>query len=707
MTADHVLALEQAHLTRSRQALRQMREDTASWESATAGNAVSTASLRQALYRRVQTLQDLPDVPLFFGRIDYDTSLGAEQDEICHIGRRHVSTEVGGDPLVIDWRAPLALPFYRASRKEPMGVRLRRRFGSEAGRLTAYEDEDLAASESNHAGISAILRTEIERPRSGPMRDIVATIQPEQDVLVRTELASSLAIQGAPGTGKTAVGLHRAAFLLYAYRSQLSRTGVLVVGPNRSFLDYIANVLPALGEVDATQETIDSLLSASSGVEVRGTELCDLAALKGDPRMAQVISRALWAGVCPARGPLAVARGSRTWRVDAEAIDHCVQRLIGRGIRYDAGRQALPLLLSDAVLAQMGSEGLATDDRTQRTVARSAAVKTCAKKLWPPMTARQLVARMLNDAGFLAEHANGILTDDEQRLLLAHKPVRASSAVRWTSADLALLDEANDQLARTPSLGHIIVDEAQDLSAMQLRALGRRASTGSLTLLGDLAQATTAWGSASWHSALAHTGKPEGRVVELTEGFRVPGEVLDYATRLLPIIAPGLSAPTSVRRSAHGLTVDRVPELIPAMITRTRTLLARPGTVGIIGADPDRESLEQSLMDARLLPRTRPGQTVSPGAPAGASSRLSLVPASAAKGLEFDHVLLVEPASIVRESSTSGRLEPPTPSDAPPSGAEEEQERIRRLRVLYICLSRAVTSLVIVHHEMLPAELQE
>ncbi|HSN43352.1 MAG TPA: AAA family ATPase, partial [Propionibacteriaceae bacterium] len=286
-----ILASEQAHLVTSRAALAKMRSEAADWRTATGGDHVSTQILKQALFRRVEALQDNPDVPLFFGRLDYSAALGAEFDEVCHIGRRHVTGDLGGDPLVIDWRAPMSLPFYRARPGEAMKCSLRRRFGFSHGHLTAYEDEDLT---SGSTASSAILEAEIERPRTGPMRDIVATIQPDQDVLVRTDLATSLAIQGAPGTGKTAVGLHRAAFLLYAYREQLSRSGVMVVGPNDSFLGYIGDVLPALGEIDATQETVESLVSRSTGLTIKTTESAPVAVLKGDARMAEVLHRAVW-----------------------------------------------------------------------------------------------------------------------------------------------------------------------------------------------------------------------------------------------------------------------------------------------------------------------------------------------------------------------------------------------------------------------------
>src|SRR5262245_5898895 len=251
---DTELAAEQAHLAESRAQLARMRERTASMDSSAGGDWVSREYLESTFALRMKQLADDPSIALFFGRVDY------EFGEAFHIGRRYVS-DPSGEPMVIDWRAPMSRPFYRASRTEPMGVTLRRRYGFQQGRLTAYEDEHLAAGEQEEH--SAILEAEIERPRVGPMRDIVATIQPEQDVIVRSDLSRTICVQGAPGTGKTAVGLHRAAYLLYAHREQLTRQGVLVVGPNASFLRYIRDVLPALGEIDAKQTTIEELAAAS------------------------------------------------------------------------------------------------------------------------------------------------------------------------------------------------------------------------------------------------------------------------------------------------------------------------------------------------------------------------------------------------------------------------------------------------------------
>src|SRR5688572_13916892 len=324
-TAADVLAREQAYLEHARDQLRRMRDAADRLDAAKASDAYSSDLLGQVLARRVASLQDDPHTTLFFGRIDTRTDHG---DETFHIGRRHVSDDLG-DPVVVDWRARISTAFYRASPAEPMGVELRRRFGVDRGRLTAYEDERLTLGDATDH--SAILAAEIERPRSGPMRDIVSTIQPEQDEIVRSDLTTSICVQGAPGTGKTAVGLHRAAWLLYSFRSQLDRSGVLVVGPNRAFLDHIGAVLPSLGEVRVRHATIDTLLDHG---RVRAQDPTAVAILKGDARLAAVLHRAVWSHVGHPEEPLVVPRGARRWRVAAHDVQDDVDALLARGVRY-------------------------------------------------------------------------------------------------------------------------------------------------------------------------------------------------------------------------------------------------------------------------------------------------------------------------------------------------------------------------------------
>ncbi len=395
MPAADALAAEQAHLSHARRQLARMRERTLSLE-AHGGDAVSSEYLAATLYRRAAALADDPTSTLFFGRIDTDGTNPTDtagRPERWYVGRRHVADEAG-DPVVVDWRADVSRAFYRASRAEPMGVRLRRRFGVDRGQITAYEDEHLTdATEADRT--SQILAGEIERPRVGPMRDIVATIQPEQDEIVRADVATTVCVQGAPGTGKTAVGLHRAAWLLYAYRERLARSGVLVVGPNRAFLEHVGAVLPALGEVEVSHTTVEQL---TASVPLRGTDSAEVAALKGDARLAEVLHRAVWSSVREPHDALVVPRGSRRWRVPAYEVREIVAELRARGVRYSAARAMLPHRLAHAVLVQMEAAGDSPDDRVQDAVARSRPVKAYADAVWPAVDGPRLLLRLWSDA---------------------------------------------------------------------------------------------------------------------------------------------------------------------------------------------------------------------------------------------------------------------------------------------------------------------
>ncbi|MFE1416616.1 HelD family protein [Streptomyces sp. NPDC058746] len=676
------LTRERSHLAASRAALRAMREDVEALDIRdVTANWVNAVVLQAQIDDRIKALADLSHTPLFFGRLDYLHAPGAElaegaEGEQFYIGRRHVH-DAGGDPMVIDWRAPVSQPFYRASKQDPQDIGLRRRFGYTGGELTAYEDEHLS-DPAEADSVSKLLQQEIERPRVGPMRDIVATIQPEQDKLVRSGLSGSVCVQGGPGTGKTAVGLHRVAYLLYAHRDRLARTGTLVIGPNRSFLHYIEQVLPALGELEVKQATVDDLV-ARDGLEVRGTDAAGAAVVKGDARMAEVLRRALESHVTAPTEALMVVRGSRRWRVPSYELAEMVEELQNRDIRYGAAREALPQRIAHAVLVRMEQAGEAPDDRVQDSVARNAAVKAAVKEIWPPVDPAKLVLRLLSDPEFLAEHAADVLTADEQKLLLWPKPFRSVKSAKWSAADLVLIDEAADLVERTHSLGHVVLDEAQDLSPMQYRAVGRRCTTGSATVLGDLAQGTTPWATRSWDEALAHLGKPQAVVEELTAGFRVPREVIAYASRLLPSISPGLAPVSSVRETPGSLRIaatDDPAGLNPAVLAACRESLAYEGSIGLIAADARIPVLAEALREAGLA-------YLSPGEETTAESRLTLVPASLAKGLEYDYVVLDEPAAIV-------------------DGEPDERTGLRRL---YVCLTRAVSGLALLHAAPLPAAL--
>jgi hypothetical protein len=732
-TPDSALDSERRHLERARRDLARMRERTLTLQ-VQGGNPVSAEYLAAALYHRAAALVDDPATSLFFGRTDHDD--GAR----WYIGRRHVADEQG-DPVVIDWRAEVSRAFYRASRSEPLGVVRRRRFGIEHGTITAYEDEHLTdVTETEQR--SQILAREIERPRVGPMRDIVATIQPEQDEIVRADVSTSLCVQGAPGTGKTAVGLHRAAWLLYAFRERLGRAGVLVVGPNSSFLEHVGAVLPSLGEAEVRHTTFEALVgvlpgsgagkgtttaggarpaasatarssaSAVNGVRVRDRDDVATSTLKGDARMAQVLHAAVWSHVRRPAEPLVLPRGSRRWRVPAYRVAELVDELRTRGVRYAAARDMLPQRLAHAVLVLFEEAGDSPDDRVQDAVARSREVRRYTDAVWPALDPKQVLWRLFAEPDFLAACADGVLTDDERQLLLWSAPPRSAGAARWTAADAVLLDELGDVLRRTPSLGHVVLDEAQDLSAMQLRAVGRRCSTGSVTVLGDIAQGTTPWATPSWTQTLAHLGHPGAIVEELARGFRVPSSVIDFAARLLPHIATGLTPPSSVREDPGLLRLTTVPaaRLWPETVAATRRALAAEGSVGVIVPDAAVAAAAGSLAADRIphevlgddgiaegtgldlvveqladgvageLTGGTASGTTGDGRPA---VRVWVVPATTAKGLEYDHVVAVEPTDM----------------------ADAEPDERTGLRRLYVVLTRAVTGLEVVHSRPLPGPL--
>lgn len=662
---DPVLEAERRHLRRSRDCLVAMRE-SADRIADYGVDELASHALGSLRADRLAALEADPDAPPFFGRTDRDRdddSHGGNGAEVFHIGRRHIR-DSAGDPVVIDWRAPIARPFYRASADDRMGVRLRRRFGFHEGVLTSFEDEHLDRGEALGLG-SDLLRAEIERPRVGPMRDIVATIQPDQDELVRADLDTSLCVQGAPGTGKTAVGLHRAAYLLYTYPDRLRRSGVLVVGPNQAFLHYIAQVLPSLGEGGITQRTVDGLL----GHAARGTEPVELAVLKGDARLADVLQRAVLSYVRKPVEDVVVIVGTKRYRVYAQSLRRYVddaRRALGSRLRWNTARERLRMQVAEDVRRQREDAGGAPTDAETARVARSQAVRDWLDEVWPSLTAPALLARLYDDAAFRSRCGGAVLGDDE--LAALHRPAPASlRSIRWTPADVVLLDEIESLLQPQDTFVHVVVDEAQDLSAMQCRVVARRCPLGSVTVLGDLAQATTPWAPGSWAATLSHLGH-DAAVRPLTAGYRVPGEVLALANRLLPHIAPDVPPATSVRQGEDALRL--VPD--GSVADEVRACLDVPGSIGVIVADAAAGGVLAGLagLGAGLV-----GGEDDP--------RVTVVPASAAKGLEYDSVIVLEPADIVAA----------------------EPHRVDGLRRLYVVLTRAVSRVRVVHTRPLPTEI--
>jgi DNA helicase IV len=687
------LADERAYHDTCRAALAAMVEGAG--EQVVVGEDVSASGadaevLGYRLRSRAKEMRELPEGPLFFGRLDFDDHTDADHaGQSYHIGRLRISEGPAVPPLVVDWRAPVSRAFYQASSRHPRGVAVRRRFGWAPGSrggaadLTGLEDERLDRRGPGHDQAAghpgSLLAAEIERPRVGPMRDIAATIQPEQDDLVRADLGTSVCVQGAPGTGKTAVGLHRAAYLLYTYPQRIRRGGLLILGPNRTFLSYIAEVLPALGETGVRQSTVTDEI-ARHPVTAEDDERT--AVVKHDARMAEVLRRALYARVAGEGhrlDSLVLAEGSYRWRVSGDELRRIVADVRAQDLPYDVGRERVRARVVRLLQLQAERRAGPRPNAWVYRISRSRPVGAYVDTVWPKVRPEEVVAGLLGDPDAPAGAAEGLLDAGERKALRWAKPPRTWRSARWSAADLVLLDEVAGLLAHPEGYGHVVVDEAQDLSPMECRAIARRAAYGSVTVLGDLAQGTTPWAARDWPGLLAHLGKPGAHVVPLTTGFRVPQAVVGLANGLLGRLGVEVPAARSLRRDGElrirgvegtgaGAVSGILPEVVSEAVAAVRDALAREGSIGVVAADgPDVVRLREALGEA--------GITV--GGPGGRGTRVAVLGAGEAKGLEYDHVVVVEPAAIV--------------------AAER-----RGLHRLYVVLTRAVSRLDVVHARALP-----
>ena len=594
-----------------------------------------------------EALNDLrtPGAGDFFGRID-------EAVDRWYIGRRHIEDD-RHDPVVIDWRAPIAAPFYRATSVDSLGLKHRRRFTLASGEITAYLDEDLDDPESVGAatGIPDPVLAEIGAARTGAMREIVATIQAEQDVVIRAPMHQALIVQGGPGTGKTAVGLHRAAYLLFEHRRVLARDGVLVIGPNTVFLDYIANVLPSLGERSVQQRTVLDLCVPR--VDIGGVDTVEVARLKGDARMLVVLQRAVLAGIRPPSDALRVPMGARTLVIEpgefAGWLDAALSgSAIGRPL--NRRRDALKAIAQQHVLRQTDKD----DAWSKANILRDAVAAA-----WPVQQPKAVLQRLLSSDTVLAAAADGVLSSHEQSLLLAlGKP--GTTKRPWTAADQLLLDETHSLLNGAPfQFGHVVVDEAQDHSAVGLRAIGRRGPGGSFTILGDLAQSTTPAGQQQWPVVAQYLGASDYEIAHLTIGYRVPEQVLAVANLLLPFTQVDTVASRSVRMDGQAPTMRVVAAGVLARSVAEEVLVARHGHVltGIVAPQRLHADISDALAahDLEAVARVQDLQR----------RCIPMFTPEAVKGLEFDAVVVVNPAEIF---------------DGTPRGA----------RLLYVAMTRAV-----------------
>ena len=649
----------------------------------------------EALVRRLVEL-DLGNAALVFGRID-TADVNGEPNEAFHIGRLAVADDER-EPVVIDWRAPVAEPFYRATGRDPMGLVRRRHFSVEGRTVLGLEDElfgeghiglggdgtlTIAAGDSTIRGHSTLMAA-LERGRTGALGDIVATIQAEQDEIIRAPQAGVLVVQGGPGTGKTVVALHRAAYLLYTHRFPLEDQGVLVVGPNRVFLRYIEQVLPSLGESGIDQVVLADLVPE---VRVSGRDRREVAEVKGRLAMSALIDRAIRDRERPLRADLVVPYRSGYVRLRVEESRRLVGAMRRRQRRHNPARRLFESEFWTSLAMDFGPE---TDPADVRDDLRGHPdIRAALEWMWPVLTPAELLHDLFGSRALLKSAARGVL-DESTALTLYRERSATVGDVVWTSADVALLDDAREALGPTGrrggalvdeirTYGHIVVDEAQDLTPMELAMISRRSLNGSMTIVGDLAQATGTWVPASWEEIVAHLPSRRGAtVVGLSVGYRIPAQIMAIADRVMAAAAPGLRAPTSVRDGEHAprlCAVDAGEELgdvVVAEVEHLRGVLGR-AAIGVVAPDDLCPHLSATLTDA--------GHSVAIATTAGLGSEVTIVPISVVKGLELDGIVVVEPAAIAADAAQG-------------------------LRSLYVALTRATRALTVVHSHGLPPAMQ-
>jgi DNA helicase IV len=614
-----------------------------------ADGEVAQAALDAWAAKRLATFEDA-ERGLLFGRLDFEAV-----ERALYVGRRWVHDDEG-EQIVVNWQAPAARPFYTATPQDPQRVTLRRRFRAQGRRLLDIADETLDGSTLDGASVGDFLLEELDRSRDSHMRDIVATIQADQYRLITREPDRPLVIQGGPGTGKTAVGLHRASWLVYTERERNARSRVLVVGPNRTFMEYVSHVLPALGEDSVAQFAVADLVP---GVEPMFADPLPVARLKADTRLAEVIARAVELRLDSRPEELILKLEGEYVRVRVREQQRLLEAIREEHGTTAAARERFRMGLVRSFYGEYGRilQGAAIRDgeQVEKALRSSGELPRVLDRAWPAVTPEKLVRSLFTNPAFLGEVADGILDEAEQKLLRRRR-------AGWSEADVPLLDEAHALVGEPPrTYDHVIVDEAQDLSPMQLRMIARRAREGALTILGDVAQGTGAVSYASWGDVLPHL--PHGgdaTVEELRHAYRVPREIMNLALPLLDSIAPEIERPLAYRVGGAEPLLHRVPEeaLLREAYHEAARLAREDGLVALIVPD---ELVEPAL------------------AHESAFDSIPLLTPRAAKGLEFDHVIVVEPAAI----------------------AAREQG----LRELYVALTRPTTTLVVVHARPLPAEL--
>ncbi len=740
---------------------RSLRDSAAVATMRGAGDLVERDVVMGTALQRLDQLA-IGDQSLFFGRIDY-LDQNDRPGDTYHVGRLAVS-DADLNPLVVDWRAPVAEAFYRATGVESLGLARRRHvairgrevlgvedeyFANEMGELQLPDggerdatDEGLVDGGLALGGPGALLAA-LGRARTGRMADIVATIQGEQDQIIRHPLPGVLLVQGGPGTGKTAVALHRAAYLLFTHRATLERQGVLVVGPNPLFLNYIENVLPSLGESGVTLSTISGLVT---NVEVRGRDSEEVDRLKGDERMARLLARALRTRERPLRQEVSIPVGRAIVAVRPEDTVDVVERARRRPGNHNQRRSAVGREVASRLAARYhdrfvrddAEDGGALEDLADQLRA-TVEFKQMLQRIWPRLSGQDLLHDLFGAPALLRAAGKGLFTEDE---LASLERARSASLeeIHWTKADAALIDEARVLLGPrkrprslirpsaegvldgvdldsfsgdiraaalreaqrlAPSIsaeldeaefvtyGHIVVDEAQDLSPMELRVLKRRDLTGSMTIVGDMGQATTASSSASWNSVLDVLEPRRAPTrVDLTVSYRTPEEVLTFAAATLRAAATDLEPPRPVRRAGSVPVVEVVApqDFATSLVAAVRREVAAvaPGRCAVIVTSSRVEEVVHTLtrggIDA-VDPRDHESR--------GLGADLVVLGAENANGLEFDATVVVEPGDIVARGARGGELSTP-----------------RGLRTLYVAMTRPTRRLAILATRELPETIR-
>ncbi len=653
-----------ARLDLSRSAAESITDNVESHAGGTHQARYERDVLADKVRSRLEDL-DIGDQSLVFGRIDL------EGDEYFHIGRVAVFDE-DRNPLVVDWRAPIAESFYRATGRQTMGLRRRRHFITRLRELLGIEDEhfdaDRVPSTSGLKGERTLIAS-LEGARSGRLGDIVGTIQGEQDEIIRADQHGIVLVQGGPGTGKTVVALHRAAYLLYTHRFPMAGQGVLVIGPNRLFLTYIEQVLPSLGEVGVELAVLGDFVPDT---RIRGADADGVARIKGDLNMAKVLRRALRQRERPLAEDLVIAYGVQRLRLTVEQSRELIATTRRRSRFHNHGRKFFVEGFY-AALAASGRYEVEIEELIDN-LESTEAVRMALERMWPVLSPTELLHDLYGSKALL-KAAGGEWFGDAIEAL--HIPRSDHSEVIWTSHDVPLLDEAYQLLGprsgktsehELRTYGHIVIDEAQDLSPMQLQMIARRSLNGSMTIVGDIAQATSAWAHDGWDSVLKHLPTHKGvETRELTVGYRLPGPLIDLAATVLAKAMPGLTPPVAVRADGDPprfvvTSPERFGTDLAAAIATEREAIGS-GNIAVIAATGAVEDISGFLTDAGIEHGL---------AYAGALEReVSIIPVSMVKGIEIDAAIVIEPDSIV---------------------AQEPQG----MRSLYVAITRATRRLTII-----------